>query len=91
MSKMYKARTTTIIQNGSPQRRRRVQSVNKVFPVTITYKNPDPTFLLEYEASLANRHAVGPKGGKLRKKRKSTRADGTNPRAKGTNPRAKIL
>jgi hypothetical protein len=27
--------------------------------------------------------------GQLRKPRKSTRADGTNPRAKGTNPRAK--
>lgn len=27
--------------------------------------------------------------GQMRKPRKSTRADGTNPRAKGTNPRAK--
>lgn len=27
--------------------------------------------------------------GQIRKPRKSTRADGTNPRAKGTNPRAK--
>ena len=26
--------------------------------------------------------------GKMRKARKSTRADGTNPRAKGSNPRA---
>jgi hypothetical protein len=26
--------------------------------------------------------------GKMRKPRKSTRVDGTNPRAKGTNPRA---
>ena len=26
--------------------------------------------------------------GQMRKPRKSTRADGTNPRAKGTNPRA---
>jgi hypothetical protein len=90
MSKMYKARTTTIVQTNNATRRSRNQSTNKVFPVTVTYKEPDPTFLLEYEASLANRHAVGPKGGKLRK-RKSTRADGTNPRAKGTNPRAKAL
>jgi hypothetical protein len=27
----------------------------------------------------------------IRKKRKSTREDGTNPRAKGTNPRAKRI
>jgi hypothetical protein len=27
--------------------------------------------------------------GQMRKPRKSTRSDGTNPRAKGTNPRAK--
>jgi len=88
MTRRYKARTTTIVQTGNAIRRFRKQSTNKVFPVTVTYKEPDPTFLLEYEASLANRHAVGPKGGKLRKKRKSTRVDGTNPRAKGTNPRA---
>jgi hypothetical protein len=60
-----------------------------IFPVEISYKEPDPTLLIEYEASLKDRHAVGPKGGRKRKKRKSTRADGTNPRAKGTNPRSK--
>jgi len=46
--------------------------MNKIFPVTITYKEPNPNFFI---------HKT--------KKRKSTRADGTNPRAKGTNPRAK--
>ena len=61
----------------------------KIFPVTITYKEPNPDLLVAYEASLDGRIKVGPRGGKLRKKRKSTRADGTNPRAKGTNPRAK--
>jgi hypothetical protein len=29
--------------------------------------------------------------GQMRKPRKSTRADGTNPRAKGSNPRAKRI
>lgn len=46
--------------------------MDKVFPVTITYKAPNP--------SLAK---------PVKRKRKSTRADGTNPRAKGTNPRKK--
>lgn len=63
--------------------------MNKIYPVTISYKEPNPDLLLEYEASLYKRIKVGPRGGKLRKKRKSTRADGTNPRSKGTNPRAK--
>jgi len=63
--------------------------MNKVFPVTISYKEPNPDLLIEFEASLEGRIKVGPRGGKLRKKRKSTRADGTNPRAKGTNPKAK--
>ena len=41
------------------------------FPVTITYKEPNPLLIVA-----------------KRKKRKSTRADGTNPRSKGTNPKA---
>ena len=43
----------------------------KIFPVKVTYKEPssDLGLLLEYEASLANRQLVGPRGGKLRKKK----------------------
>jgi hypothetical protein len=43
----------------------------KIFPVKVTYKEPssDLGLLLEYEASLADRQPVGPRGGKLRKKK----------------------
>jgi hypothetical protein len=43
----------------------------KVFPVAVTYKEPssDLGLLIEYEASLTNRQPVGPRGGKLRKKK----------------------
>lgn len=46
---------------------------SKVFPVEVTYKEPstDLGLLIEYEASLANRQPVGPKGGKLKKKKRS--------------------
>ena len=45
-----------------------------VFPVEISYKEPNPDLKIEKP---------------IKRKRKSTRALGTNPRAKGTNPRAK--
>jgi hypothetical protein len=71
MSKLSKARTTTIVQDGGARSWSKKQSTTKVFPVEVTYKEPstDLGLLLEYEASLANRQAVGPKGGKLRKKK----------------------
>jgi hypothetical protein len=45
-----------------------------VFPVEVSYKEPNPNLKIERP---------------VKRRRKSTRADGTNPRAKGTNPRAK--
>jgi hypothetical protein len=45
--------------------------MDKIFPVTITYKEPTSTVTV------------------IKTKRKSSRANGTNPRAKGTNPRKK--
>lgn len=39
----------------------------------------------DLKTSIGEQQALG----KMRKQRKSSRADGTNPRAKGTNPRAK--
>lgn len=49
------------------------KSNTKVFPVQVTYKEPssDPDLLLKYEASLADRKPVGPRGGKLKKKKRS--------------------
>ena len=45
-----------------------------VFPVEVSYKEANPNLKIEKP---------------VKRRRKSTRADGTNPRAKGTNPRAK--
>jgi len=89
-----RARAVYIVEYGqkSSGPANRLKSQTKqipLFPVEISYKEPDLTLLVEYEASLANRHAVGPKGGKLRKRRKSTKNTSQSPRAKGTNPRAK--
>ncbi len=88
-----RARAVQIVEYGQkssgPKNRLRSQTKNiPIFPVEVSYKEPNPDLLIAYEASLPNRVKVGPKGGKL-KKRKSRRADGTNPRAKGTNPKAK--
>jgi hypothetical protein len=73
MSKLNKARTVTIVQDGTAKSWSKKQSTKKVFPVEVTYKEPstDLGLLIEYEASLANRQPVGPKGGKLKKKKRS--------------------
>jgi len=49
-----------------------------IFPVEISYKEPNPNLVIPERKTKP-----------VRKKRVSTRALGTNPRAKGTNPRAK--
>lgn len=56
-----------------PKRIPKPKTTSKVFPVTVTYKEPttDLGLLLEYEASLADRKPVGPRGGKLKKKKRS--------------------
>jgi len=71
MTRRYKARTTTIVQDGGAKSWSRKQSTKKVFPVEVSYKEPssDLGLLIEYEASLSIRQPVGPKGGKLKKKK----------------------
>lgn len=68
MTRRYKARTTTIVQDGGAKSWSKKQSTKKVFPVEVTYKEPssDLGLLLQYEASLSKRQPVGPKGGRLR-------------------------
>jgi hypothetical protein len=68
VTRRYKARTTTIVQDGNAKSWAKKQSTKKVFPVEVSYKEPSSELglLIEYEASLANRQLVGPKGGKLR-------------------------
>lgn len=72
-SKFYKARTTTIIQDGTATSFSRKQSTKKVSPVQVSYKEPSDNLELirKYEESLAGRQKVGPKGGKLKKKKRS--------------------
>ena len=71
MTKFSKARTTTIVQDGGAKSWSKKRSTTKVFPVELSYKEPstDLGLLIEYEESLANRQAVGPRGGKLKKKK----------------------
>lgn len=68
MTRRYKARTTTIVQDGGAKSWAKKQSTTKVFPVEVSYKEPSSELglLIEYEASLAKRQPVGPKGGKLK-------------------------